>query len=136
MALLEQMAEYIADRLQLTVGEQVFYYEMPDEPMVCVGILEIPTTLGSIAQIDASSHRIKLLVRAESNTAANELASRCYRALKSDETAVETTDTGFIRLPDESYVYVYLRGEPVWDSVDQQKRKTFAFEATITSQKL
>ena len=136
MALLEQMAEYIADKIQLTVGEQVFYYEMPDEPMVCVGILEIPTALGSPAQIDASSHSIKLLVRAESNTAANELAGRCYKALRSDETAVETTDTGFIRLPDGSYVYVYLRGEPVWDSVDQQKRKTFAFEATITSQKL
>ena len=136
MALLEQIAAYLADKLQLTVGEQVFAYEMPDDPAPCISVKEIQAPLNQLSQVDASLHVIRIYARERNNAAAKALADKCYRALRSDDRQDETTETGFIKLPDGSYPFVKLRGEPVWDSVDQQKRKTFVFEAAVVAQKI
>lgn len=156
---LQKIAEYIADRLEMAVGEDVFYFEFPDQPDVCVAAVEVPTqAFGTVSQIPASMHKVKFYVRHGSNTEAYELAAKCYRALrgdlwpghpveqeiwnwdhdgtKPDQYFDETDHTGFLRMLDDSFLYVFLRGEPVWEKMDQQKRKIFAFEAIITSEKL
>lgn len=137
MPLLQNIAEYLANKLDRTVGQDVFYYELPDEPDECVAVVEVPTNAyGSVSQIAASMHRVRIYARHTSNVLADELASSCFRALKADDEDPDTNGTGFLKMPDGSFIYVFLRGEPVWEKMDQRKRRLFTFEAIITSEKL
>ena len=69
--LLQHVAVYLATKLSFNPGEQVMCYEMPDKPDVCVCVYESPSTLTSPPQIDAISRRLRISVRAGSNSAAN-----------------------------------------------------------------
>lgn len=131
--LLQRVAVYLATQLSLKSGEQVMCYEMPDKPDVCVCVYESSSTLTSPPQIDAISRRLRISVRALSNSAANELAEKCWQAMYSS--SPEEVPTGFIELESGLYVFSDLRGKPLWEKSDQRNRKYFSFETVITTTK-
>lgn len=140
MSLLLEIATYISEKTSLVLGENVFYFEAPDEPDICVYMREIKSNVSIPAQIDASIHRILFTIRNTDNEKAEALANKCYRWMLTEDPTYDVdrymADTnGFIRMPNSSYIFVELLGTPVWDNVDQQGRKYFCFEAIITTQK-
>lgn len=132
MELLFAVATYLASKLSLEPGKQVFCYEMPDKPDECVCVYEVQTSLTSPPQIDAISRRLRISIRSTSNAAAAQLAESCWQHLLTD--GEDEVPTGFIKLEDRT-VFVDLRGKPLWDKSDQQNRKVFSFEAVITTTK-
>lgn len=133
MELLFAVATYLAEKLSLEPGKQVFCYEMPDKPDECICVYEVQTSLTSPPQIDAISRRIRVSARSTGNAAAATLAESCWQRLWTD--GEEEVPTGFIKLNGTKTVFVDLRGKPLWDKSDQQNRKVFSFEAVITTTK-
>ena len=138
--LLSLVASYLASKLAMTAGTNVFYNEMPDEPAKCVLVQEIQNPSLSIhAQIDAEIHRIKVTTREESYQKSLALAQSCWRWLLTDsvafssDTRVDTT--GFVTLGDLATVQITLYGNPVWEKSDQQSRKYYSFYATILTKR-
>ena len=131
--LLQRVAVYLATKLSFNPGEQVMCYEMPDKPDVCVCVYESPSTLTSPPQIDAVSRRLRISVRAGSNSAANGLAEKCWQAMLNSEP--DSVPTGFIKLDEATYVFSDLRSKPLWEKTDQRNRKYFSFETIITTTK-
>ena len=138
--LLNLVASYLASKLTMTAGTNVFYNEMPDEPAKCVLVQEIQNPSLSIhAQIDAEIHRIKVTTREESYQKSLALAQSCWRWLLTDsvafssDTRVDTT--GFVTLGDLATVQIVLYGNPVWEKSDQQSRNYYSFYATILTKR-
>ena len=138
--LLSLVASYLASKLTMTAGTDVFYNEMPDEPTKCVLVQEIQNPGLSIhAQIDAEIHRIKVTTREESYQKSLALAQSCWRWLLTDDVAfssdTRTDTTGFVTLGDLATVQIVLYGNPVWEKSDQQSRKYYSFYATILTKR-
>lgn len=136
--LCKTITEYLSAHTDLVVATNLFYYEMPETPDECVCVYEDKSIIETPPQIDVEVQRLRIGVRAASNTRAAEIANICHRWLYTDdanyEVDYETSETtGFIQLNDDVCIYVSLAGRPVWDKVDQQGRKYFTFAATITS---
>lgn len=134
--LLKDLSEYLADRLELTLGKQVFYNELPDAPDEAVLVQERKTINPTVPQIDAVSRRVVFTTRAKSNEASYDLACRVYRWMWYSSTDEDEVPTGFLELLDGSFVFSDIRGTPIWDKSDQKGRKYFTFEAVVTTQKL
>lgn len=140
MDLLQQLAEYLGEKLDMTPGKDVFYYEMPDAPDVCVCVQEVKNNVYTPSQIDAAERKIVVTTRARSNTEANELAELTYRWMWCSET---TTDNphGFLKLSvdeengEASYVYSTPLCKPTWEKSDQRGRKYFTFDTIIITQR-
>lgn len=132
MIIIETVAQYLATQTAHPYGKSCFSYELPDNPAECIGVLGVPTNgLEAPAQIDAATIRLEIIVRSTSNSLANKLAQDCYNVLNpADE---EGERTGFVELLQGLYVYCFLNCEPVWSKTDQQGRKYFTFQATITA---
>ena len=138
--LLSLVASYLASKLTMTAGTDVFYNEMPDEPTKCVLVQEIQNPGLSIhAQIDAEIHRIKVTTREESYQKSLALAQSCWRWLLTDDedfsSDTRTDTTGFVTLGDLATVQITLYGNPVWEKSDQQSRKYYSFYATILTKR-
>lgn len=140
MDLLKEIAAYLATKTSKTLGQNVFYYEMPEEPAECILVQEESTPLAVPAQIDAQHHRIMVTIRGSSNIYAKELADLCWRWLLCDDLMYDVDRssvnvTGFIQLNNGIYVYVQLYSSPVWLKVDQKGRKYFSFKANVVTTK-
>lgn len=135
MNLLEELATYLAGKVDMQLGKQAFFNEMPDEPAECFCVQEKSTTLPTLPQIDAVSRRVVLSIRAPSHKHADKLATELYRWMWCSD---EETDnpTGFLELREGLYVFSDVRGTPIWDKSDQKGRKYYTFEAVVTTQKL
>lgn len=134
--LLMNIAEYLGGHGTLVFGTNLFYYEMPETPNECVCVYEEKTNTVAPPQVDAEVHRIRIGVRALTNTAAAEIANLCYRWLFTDDESYETAPeasntTGFITLKSGDSIFVDNLCRPIWENVDQQGRKYFYFTATI-----
>lgn len=136
--LLNELVNYLSDKLTLTPSTNIFYNSMPDSPNTSV-LLTLPREhIPVLPQIDASTHYLRVTARAKLETDAYDLAASCYRWLLSDEALIdEDTDTyGFITLDNNLVVRVQLHGTPIWDKTDQQGRVYYYFTATIVTKKL
>lgn len=138
--LLSLVASYLASKLTMTAGTNVFYNEMPDEPAKCVLVQEIQNPgIAVHPQIDGEIHRIKVSVRDTTYELANNLAQLCWRWLLTDKTAFtsdkRTDTTGFVTIADLATVQITLYGNPVWEKSDQQGRKYYSFYATILTKR-
>lgn len=137
--LLEQVARYLASKIDLTMGTNIFYNEMPDAGVKCVLVQEVQTNESILAQIDAEKHRLRITVREAAYTSSKALADLCYRWLLSDIlnfTLDKREDaTGFITLLNGDTIMVTLYGNPVWDHSDQQGRKYYSFYAVAITKR-
>ena len=137
--LLEQVVRYLASKVGLTAGTNIFYNEMPDELDKCVLVQEVPTNETVLPQIDAEVHRLRIVVRDVSYTTALTLTELCWRWLLTD---IQNYDldkredaNGFITLLNGVKVMVTLYGNPVWYNTDQQRRKYYNFYATVITKR-
>ena len=130
---MQDMLIDVAKYLQAGLGDTaaVSCYEMPDSPAAYVVVQAIPSDLPSPPQIDAISTRVRITARANSNVAAFALASECWKLLYEQP---PNEPTGFIKL-EEIWIFVDLRGKPIWQKTDQRGNKYFSFEAIITTSK-
>ncbi len=137
--LLEQVVRYLASKLSLKAGTDIFYNEMPDELDKCVLVQEVSTNESVLPQIDAEVHRLRIVARDVSYTAALTLVGLCWRWLLTDiqnyDLDKREDTNGFITLLDGSTVMVTLYGNPVWYNTDQQRRKYYNFYATVITKR-
>lgn len=135
MNLLLEITKFLASKVNLVLGENIFYHEMPDDgdpKCVCVYKPRTPHFFGTTAQIDGSMHHIKVTIRHSNNNDAEELALDCYNWLTSVNSLDDILkDTGFVELLDGTIIYVWGFGTPYWEKADQQRRKYFSFEARV-----
>lgn len=140
VVLLEELAKYIAEHTNTTLGTDIFYFTMPDDPDCCISIEEPKLSTPVLAQINAESHYIRINVRHISSDSAYQLAKLCHRWLLTDDpTYTEDSDivpTGFITLLNGLSVYIQLHGEPLTDKTDQQGRRYFYLTATLISKRI
>lgn len=138
--LLIKLATYLATKLELQTGKDVFYNELPDKPNKAVLLQELEIDSMVPPQINAAKHRIRVSTRDTSNDLAKALADACYRWLTSDNDEYDDNieadnTTGFIQLDETDSVFVQLRGNPIWDKADQQGRKYFCFTALFITKR-
>lgn len=138
MDLLLLLATYIAAKTSKTLGKDVFYNEMPELPNECICVYEKPNPNGVPPQINALMHKITIGIRSSSNVCSFALSNECFRWMLSDDVSYVANDenseaTGYVKLSETVAVYIWLHGPPVWDKADQQGRKYYSFNATITT---
>jgi hypothetical protein len=131
--LLDLLCSYLADRLELVPGDNIVYNEIPDQPDSCVVLQEERSGRIVPPQINAAIHYVRVVVRAETNSAAFSLAQLCWRWLLTDSAEIGEDTTGFLTLLDGTVIHCQLLGTPVWEQADQQGRKYFCFYALITT---
>lgn len=136
--LLNELTTYLGEKLNLIPGTNIFYNSMPDNPDKCVVLTTQKHSVAVPPQIDASTHYLRVDVRAKTSDEAYQLAALCNRWLASDVTDYsEDTDTnGFITITNDLSVYVHLHGTPLWDKTDQQGRRYYYFTAMLITKKI
>lgn len=129
-----QVASFLAAKLELELGADIFYYQLPEEVDTCIAVQRSTLGVHVPVQIDAAVHGIRVVARSTSSDTAYALAKRAYDAL--DNTADASVDDapGFIQL-EETRAAVCVYDPPGYDSQDQQSRKTFAFYARLTTKR-
>lgn len=129
-----QVASFLANKLGLGLGVDIFYYQLPEEIDTCLAVQRSSLGVHVPVQIDASVHSIRVVARSKTSDAAYALAKRAYEAL--DNTADASVDDapGFIQL-EETRAAVCVYDPPGYDSQDQQGRKTFDFYARLTTKR-
>lgn len=113
--------------VSLVPGQNIFYNEMPDAPTKCLAVLSPKHSHAVPAQIDASTHYLKIIAREATSTAAYDLAAQSYQALYSE--------TGII-VAGNLTLLVHLHGTPIWEKTDQQGRRYYYFTATAITKRL
>lgn len=140
--ILEKLATYLATRVNLALGQSLFYNQLSDTDNVCVLLQEVTCNDDIAPQINLEQHTIKVCARASSNTAAYNKAAECYRWLLTDNEAytAETAElidiTGILALAADLIVRCQLGGTPIWLKTDDKGREYFGFTATIFSKRL
>lgn len=138
--LLEKLATYLATKMDMTLGQDVFYYEMPDAPDVCLLVQEVKNNNSTPAQIDAVERKIVVTTRAQSNKASDELAELAYRWMWCSEVPAENPH-GFLKIAvdeengEPEFVYSTPLSKPTWEKSDQRGRKYFAFETIVITER-
>lgn len=138
--LLDLVARYLASKMGLVAGTNVFYNEMPDDPAKCVLVQEIQNPgVKVLPQIDAEIHWLRFTARDTTHPLAQALSEQCWRWLLTEianfDLDKREDSTGFITLDLYCTVQVTLYGNPVWDKNDQKGRKYYNFYATILSKR-
>lgn len=135
MNILAELTNYIATKMDLEPGENLFYNSMPDEPDNCILLQQEQFNIATPVQIDASCYSIKVVVRNVSNTNAYDVATNVYRWLYTDKEDTADAD-GLIALSDSLTVATVPLSEPVWDKTDEKGRKYFMFKARVFSHRI
>lgn len=151
--LLNEIASYIAARLAMTAGTNVFYYEMPDNLDTGILIEEPKEGHPVIPQIDAEHRYLRFVIRDTTNTAGLILANKCYSLFMdnpdvylmnskteyitdfTDALVSVVDDTNFIVLPNGLVIFVQLNGPPRWEKTDTKNRKHFCFSANVITKR-
>lgn len=125
-----QVASFLAEQTGRTLGQEIFYYQMPDEINQCVVVQRVNSGRHVPVQIDAGSHSLRIAARAPSSNEAYALAEEMYQALLAQEDETVDDAPGFIQLS-ETYAQVSLYDHPQFQTQDQQGRKVFDFYALM-----
>lgn len=131
------VATYLASALELSLGSEVFYYNMPGSVDECVVVQRQHSGVHVPIQIDASVHYLRIAARAKTSDGAYALANRAYDCLSAEHDTLDEAP-GFIILKDgETDISASIRlfDRPQWDSQDQQGRKVFNFDAVLITKR-
>lgn len=140
--LLNELATYLGEKLEMTPGENVFYNSMPDQPDECVLIQEPSTHIPVPAQVDASTHYLRITARAKTDVQAFQLAGRCYKWFVQDreeyrvDEIANTELTGFLDISENITVFIQPYGTPIWDKTDQRGRRYYFFTASLITKRI
>lgn len=140
MNILDELTKYIANKMDLELGENLFYNSMPDSPNNAVVFQQIPfedTAKGFAipSQIDGACYIVSVTIRNESNTDAYEIGRNIYRWLYTDKEDISDAD-GLVKLSDTLTVATNMLGEPVWEKTDNNGRKYFTFKVRVFSHRI
>lgn len=125
-----QVARFLAEQTEHGFGEEIFYYNMPDEVDKCAVVQRIRNRYVVPVQIDAAVHSLRIAVRAKTSDEAYAFADELYEALNNTKDEDLDDEPGFIQL-EGTRAQVALYDHPKYQEQDQRGRKVFDFFAML-----
>lgn len=135
MNILDEITTYVANKLNLEPGENIFYNSLPDEPDDALLIQLLPRSLPTPSPIDAECYVIEVSSRSMSNDVAYQQAESAYRWLYTDKE--DTTDAdGIVNISENLSVATLMLNTPAWKQTDNNGRKYFTFRVRVFSHRI
>jgi len=140
MNILDELTNYLAEKLGLEAGENLFYNSLPDEPneATLLQLIPIEDTMRGYAvpsQIDGAYNIVCVTTRSLSNATAYIMGSNVYRWLYTDKEDKSEAD-GLVKVSDTLTVATNMLGVPVWTKTDENGRKYFTFKVRVFSHRI
>ena len=135
MNILDEITTYIATKLNLKPGENIFYNSLPDEPDDALLIQLLPRSIPTPSPIDAECYVIEVSSRSLSNDIAYQQAESAYRWLYTDKEDTADAD-GIVNISENLSVATLMLNTPTWKQTDNNGRKYFTFRVRVFSHRI
>lgn len=135
MNILDEITTYVANKLNLEPGENIFYNSLPDEPDDALLIQLLPRSLPTPSPIDAECYVIEVSSRSLSNDVAYQQAESAYRWLYTDKEDTADAD-GIVNISENLSVATLMLNTPAWKQTDNNGRKYFTFRVRVFSHRI
>ena len=135
MNILDEITTYVANKLNLEPGENIFYNSVPDEPDDALLIQLLPRSLPTPSPIDAECYVIEISSRSMSNDVAYQQAESAYRWLYTDKEDTADAD-GIVNISENLSVATLMLNTPAWKQTDNNGRKYFTFRVRVFSHRI
>lgn len=135
MNILDEITTYVAAKLNLEPGENIFYNSLPDEPDDALLLQLLPRSLPTPSPIDAECYVIEVSSRSLSNDVAYQQAESAYRWLYTDKEDTADAD-GIVNISENLSVATLMLNTPVWKQTDNNGRKYFTFRVRVFSHRI
>jgi hypothetical protein len=135
MNILDEITTYVAAKLNLEPGENIFYNSLPDEPDDALLIQLLPRSLPTPSPIDAECYVIEVSSRSMSNDVAYQQAESAYRWLYTDKEDTADAD-GIVNISENLSVATLMLNTPAWKQTDNNGRKYFTFRVRVFSHRI
>lgn len=135
MNILDEITTYVANKLNLEPGENIFYNSLPDEPDDALLIQLLPRSLPTPSPIDAECYVIEVSSRSMSNDVAYQQAESAYRWLYTDKEDTADAD-GIVSISENLSVATLMLNTPTWKQTDNNGRKYFTFRVRVFSHRI
>lgn len=135
MNILDEITTYIAAKLNLKPGENIFYNSLPDEPDDALLIQLLPRSLPTPSPINAECYVIEVSSRSLSNDVAYQQAESAYRWLYTDKEDTADAD-GIVNISENLSVATLMLNTPAWKQTDNNGRKYFTFRVRVFSHRI
>lgn len=135
MNILDEITTYVAAKLNLELGENIFYNSLPDEPDDALLIQLLPRSLPTPSPIDAECYVIEVSSRSLSNDVAYQQAESAYRWLYTDKEDTADAD-GIVNISENLSVATLMLNTPAWKQTDNNGRKYFTFRVRVFSHRI
>lgn len=135
MNILDEITTYVAAKLDLEPGENIFYNSLPDEPDDALLIQLLPRSLPTPSPIDAECYVIEVSSRSMSNDVAYQQAESAYRWLYTDKADTADAD-GIVNISENLSVATVMLNTPAWKQTDNNGRKYFVFRVRVFSHRI
>lgn len=133
--ILADITAYLASVTKKQAGVNVFYEALPPTPDLVILARE-PRDGGYVhPQLNCDIHKIQIVVRDRSGSAALAMANLCHKAFVYQDANVANEPTGLIQLTESTVALVELQGKPRYDEIDDKGRRLYKFNATIVTQR-
>lgn len=135
MNILDEITTYVAAKLNLEPGENIFYNSLPDEPDDALLLQLLPRSLPTPSPIDAECYVIEVSSRSLSNDVAYQQAESAYRWLYTDKEDTADAD-GIVNISENLSVATLMLNTPAWKQTDNNGRKYFTFRVRVFSHRI
>lgn len=135
MNILDEITTYVATKLNLEPGENIFYNSLPDEPDDALLLQLLPRSLPTPSPIDAECYVIEVSSRSLSNDVAYRQAESAYRWLYTDKEDTADAD-GIVNISENLSVATLMLNTPAWKQTDNNGRKYFTFRVRVFSHRI
>lgn len=135
MNILDEITTYVANKLNLEPGENIFYNSLPDEPDDALLLQLLPRSLPTPSPIDAECYVIEVSSRSMSNDVAYQQAESAYRWLYTDKEDTADAD-GIVNVSENLSVATLMLNTPAWKQTDNNGRKYFTFRVRVFSHRI
>lgn len=135
MNILDEITTYVATKLNLEPGENIFYNSLPDEPDDALLLQLLPRSLPTPSPIDAECYVIEVSSRSMSNDVAYQQAESAYRWLYTDKEDTADAD-GIVNISENLSVATLMLNTPAWKQTDNNGRKYFTFRVRVFSHRI
>lgn len=135
MNILDEITTYVATKLNLKPGENIFYNSLPDEPDDALLLQLLPRSLPTPSPIDAECYVIEVSSRSMSNDVAYQQAESAYRWLYTDKEDTADAD-GIVNVSENLSVATLMLNTPAWKQTDNNGRKYFTFRVRVFSHRI
>lgn len=135
MNILDEITTYVAAKLNLEPGENIFYTSLPDEPDDALLLQLLPRSLPTPSPIDAECYVIEVSSRSLSNDVAYQQAESAYRWLYTDKEDTADAD-GIVNISENLSVATLMLNTPAWKQTDNNGRKYFTFRVRVFSHRI